>query len=259
MSNLTQEKQVNKNTRLTEPIAICQPPNQTQSLSRVVSYLQGRKPCFIRGPDTFFKSHKRYSFRFAPTSVFHILFSSKLELGHVHASFLLENINSDVLRSQWRWKNANLKAAPYRKELRDFHSFQKQKSCWKISNIDSSHPFRWSWIFSEGTGSVEGAHCQGLLLATTGRGSPVVLWRLDPVSAWHVANKFLEIWEIWNQDSISSTYCFIQPQAVLFCQSSLPLPLPSPSPESPQLGSIAAVQDIFENLSTDEIRLFCFF
>ena len=32
MSNLTQEKQVDKNTQLTEPIATCQ-PNQTQSLS----------------------------------------------------------------------------------------------------------------------------------------------------------------------------------------------------------------------------------
>ena len=42
-------------------------------------------------------------------------------------------------------------SAPYRKELRDFHSFQKQKSCWKISNIETSHPFRWSCIFSEGT------------------------------------------------------------------------------------------------------------
>ena len=37
----------------------------------------------------------------------------------------------------------------------------------------------------------------------------VVLWRLDTVSAWHVANKFPEI---WNQDSISSTYRFIRPR-----------------------------------------------
>ena len=48
---------------------------------------------------------------------------------------------------------------------------------------------------------------------------------------------------------------FFRPQEVLCCQSSLPLP--SPAQESPQLGSIAAVQDIFENSSTVQTKFDC--
>ncbi len=122
------------------------------------------------------------------------------------------------LRSQWRWnplwcqcqslkpwKNANLKVAPYRKELRE-----GKKSCWKISKhsfIGSNDTFSSGVVSSLRALAVSKAPIAKAFCSRLPGG--VVLWRLDTVSAWHVADKFPEI---WNQANISSTYHFLQTQ-----------------------------------------------